>query len=261
MNIDLSILKRSLIAASFVFAMGSVQAASLGLTTDNPDIAADNSDIVYTYTAMCTSDDGGADAELCGTTAGNGKNATSWNVASEADSFGLLTIDGSGNFFTDVFESGTDTGYLQNGVYNLDANFNGDGTFSDGSISITYNGTFDLTGSAVGDNFTSGTALIADLADFGFSGTGAAGAFEFTYTNISGDLLAFFTDLNDVGGIIAGTFDQAPVTGDWDSNMSFQGDFAATSNVDTFVPVPAAVWLFGSGLLGLAGFARSRRKI
>ena len=26
----------------------------------------------------------------------------------------------------------------------------------------------------------------------------------------------------------------------------------------TAVPVPAAVWLFGSGLLGLAGFARRR---
>jgi len=25
------------------------------------------------------------------------------------------------------------------------------------------------------------------------------------------------------------------------------------------VPVPAAVWLFGSGLLGLAGFARRRK--
>jgi hypothetical protein len=29
----------------------------------------------------------------------------------------------------------------------------------------------------------------------------------------------------------------------------------------TVVPVPAAVWLFGSGLLGLAGVARRKKKI
>ncbi|MCW9006033.1 MAG: VPLPA-CTERM sorting domain-containing protein [Gammaproteobacteria bacterium] len=27
----------------------------------------------------------------------------------------------------------------------------------------------------------------------------------------------------------------------------------------TVVPVPAAVWLFGSGLIGLAGFARRKK--
>ena len=260
MNVDLSILKRSLVAASFVFAMSSVQAASLGLTSGNPDIAADDSGIVYTYTEMCTSDDGGLGAALCGTVEGKGGNAESWNVASEADSFGLLEIDGSGSFLTDVNASGADTGFLTGAVYDLDATFNGDGTFSGGSVSITYTGIFDLTGSGVSGDFTSGTALTADLLDFGFAGTGAAGGFEFLYTNITGDLLSFFTDANDVGGIIASTFDQAPVAGDWDTNMTFQGDFAATSNVDTFVPVPAAVWLFGSGLLGLAGFRRSRRK-
>lgn len=39
------------------------------------------------------------------------------------------------------------------------------------------------------------------------------------------------------------------------------GNIAALSNVRAFsvVPVPAAVWLFGSGLLGLVGLARRRR--
>jgi hypothetical protein len=30
--------------------------------------------------------------------------------------------------------------------------------------------------------------------------------------------------------------------------------------VPTVVPVPAAVWLFGSGLMGLAGIARRKKK-
>jgi len=37
------------------------------------------------------------------------------------------------------------------------------------------------------------------------------------------------------------------------------GDFAPFSHDGTYVPVPAAVWLFGSGLLGLVGIARRKR--
>ena len=36
-------------------------------------------------------------------------------------------------------------------------------------------------------------------------------------------------------------------------------DFAPFSHDATYVPVPAAVWLFGSGMLGLVGIARRRR--
>jgi hypothetical protein len=36
-------------------------------------------------------------------------------------------------------------------------------------------------------------------------------------------------------------------------------DFAPFSHDASYVPVPAAVWLFGSGLVGLAGIARRRR--
>jgi hypothetical protein len=41
---------------------------------------------------------------------------------------------------------------------------------------------------------------------------------------------------------------------------SFSNAFNGTLTVTSVVPVPAAVWLFGSGLLGLAG-AVFRRKI
>ena len=48
------------------------------------------------------------------------------------------------------------------------------------------------------------------------------------------------------------------VSGLWDASVIFGG--SAVSNVTAYsvVPVPAAVWLFGSGLLGLVGVARRK---
>lgn len=46
-----------------------------------------------------------------------------------------------------------------------------------------------------------------------------------------------------------------------DTNIHFEGDYswAVQSGDVSAVPVPAAVWLFGSGLIGLVGFARSKK--
>ena len=46
----------------------------------------------------------------------------------------------------------------------------------------------------------------------------------------------------------------------WDDFTNKGGNIAALSNVRAFsvVPVPAAVWLFASGLIGLVGVARKR---
>lgn len=63
-----------------------------------------------------------------------------------------------------------------------------------------------------------------------------------------------------VGDEFSGTFDIAwtslIVGGAFDGQT---GTYAATGTYSA-VPVPAAVWLFGSGLVGLVGVARRRRK-
>jgi hypothetical protein len=41
-------------------------------------------------------------------------------------------------------------------------------------------------------------------------------------------------------------------------NANFNASMASTP--DAVVPVPAAVWLFGSGLLSLVGIARRKKK-
>ena len=53
-----------------------------------------------------------------------------------------------------------------------------------------------------------------------------------------------------------------PLGGEW--NFEALGSGGLVSNLNNFyliqaVPVPAAVWLFGSGLLGLVGMARRKK--
>jgi hypothetical protein len=57
-------------------------------------------------------------------------------------------------------------------------------------------------------------------------------------------------------GVTSGDWEQYVAIGENDKNLSH----AILYGVPTPVPVPAALWLFGSGLLGLAGIARRRRK-
>ena len=50
-----------------------------------------------------------------------------------------------------------------------------------------------------------------------------------------------------------------PATGEWDTTNPFDG--RNLSHMSAYVvPVPAAVWLFGSGLLGLVGIARRKKE-
>jgi len=58
---------------------------------------------------------------------------------------------------------------------------------------------------------------------------------------------------------------QMPVGGYYDDYLSYQLDSEVDERVGTFlvntspVPLPAGVWLFGSGLLGLIGIARRKK--
>lgn len=93
--------------------------------------------------------------------------------------------------------------------------------------------------------------------EFELSGTGSTRTeiLTFSITGIDGDTIndyAIGSTLNPSSGEffaahIAGFFD----AGTGESSAKFAGSSP--------VPVPAAVWLFGSGLLGLVGVARRRR--
>jgi len=105
------------------------------------------------------------------------------------------------------------------------------------------------------DGWSSFTISVAadELLDFSFT---SATAHALTpVDNASGtslEGLGIMTD-GDMSELVLAYNDNALGTGDGDfDDMLVRAEFSA-------VPVPAAVWLFGSGLLGLIGIARRRK--
>lgn len=106
---------------------------------------------------------------------------------------------------------------------------------------------------------TSGASLLAPLStwggNFGLGGDGlgavgtSANLYYFTRSAVSGSVAAAF------GGAFQNTTGLATVT------LASNGDFSyvLAGETPTAVPLPAAAWLMGAGLLGLGGAARRRK--
>jgi len=93
------------------------------------------------------------------------------------------------------------------------------------------------------------------------AGQNATGFFDTAYP--TDPIIALPIDLSTFAGLSGDSFSQIRLTigsGYCVSELpcSSVPSFVGTYNVGSVVPVPAAVWLFGSGLVGLAGFARKR---
>jgi len=84
----------------------------------------------------------------------------------------------------------------------------------------------------------------------GNPGDSAAGFIEFIDLNLTGLTDGLHIDLFRCSSGSVETDDCQITNGN---------DFAPFSHDATYVPVPAAVWLFGTGLLGLVGVARRKR--
>jgi hypothetical protein len=96
------------------------------------------------------------------------------------------------------------------------------------------------------------TLYEADLTSFAFSGFGVNALFGYntmmTFCNAA--IAAYCTPAESVYmGILDG--------GDFNLNSK---KFSANGFQVTTVPVPAAVWLFGSGLLGMVSVAKRKKR-
>ncbi len=148
------------------------------------------------------------------------------DYAEAGNAFGLLepdTITATGVFDDAALSGGT-------GTVSFDAGSGNSLTITVGSVVLT---------EADDDLFGAGGASIGFFGGVPDDVNFAASFSEFSYFD---SLFDFFDAQDDAGFLISGT---------WDVN-SF--------STSTAVPVPAAVWLFGSGLLGLVGVSRRGKK-
>lgn len=145
---------------------------------------------------------------------------------------------------------------------------------------FTYSGGSDLSDATILDltsaTGTSGTGDIGSMVTFGTSGTVINSPFTFKPSTAVPNLLTIggwqidigtiaITDqttsiltLSGTGAISGNGLDLTPTQ--WTLSADFDevemiGSYSMTI---TAVPVPAAVWLFGSGLIGLIGIARRK---
>ena len=163
----------------------------------------------------------------------------------------LQTPDIFTSFQNTNYDAVTDIFTVDGFTQNVDGVSTGGGSFSL-TATITAGGT--LTSGTISITGLSNTLISGDLFRVGFANNGSQ-VLEFLFTPTGGDLLAAYNPLLRNGGIILS------VSGynDDNFNTSFsETNFGAFSDTAP-VPVPAAVWLFGSGLLGLLGFTKRAR--
>lgn len=118
-------------------------------------------------------------------------------------------------------------------------------------VTFTLNAVFD---SFVGNtySFTNGTLTAGSYVTATFDSLTLSGSGQFSAS-------LTYTDGTLVTSGASGSFDGSLFN---PTSTDFSGDFTANpviATVSPVVPIPAAMWLFGSGLLGLVGIARRKK--
>ena len=168
-------------------------------------------------------------------------------------------IEGTGITIGVLDVVGTDT---MDGQYIADAwlNFNATGGVTVNGVTTGTGGTIEIVGFVSGlslglNNPGSPVTLLTGTFDsWSFQNNGYAAIFDGFGSDTKDDLL-----LEDLGIPLDTQFEFFGFSIGYDINLDGIATAISTDVINTsVVPVPAAVWLFGSGLLGLVGVARRR---
>jgi hypothetical protein len=156
------------------------------------------------------------------------------------------TLDASGLALTLDDDGIGDPEDIIDGSFILDASIDDSGTLIGGTVTIT--------GLVPALGLGGATPLLTgSLTDFGFPAPGDGDLLEFLFSVTGGDAAGLYGGLDSIAGFALSNGTGFP--GD------FLGDFTGGGTAVTDVapvPLPAALWLFGAGLLGLVGVARNR---
>ena len=187
-----------------------------------------------------------------------------------------------------LFGGGTVVG---NNIFFSPTNFRAESNNTDGLVQESATLNVDVTLKNSGSGFVMDMFNLVEKGDYQMTGgtttsVTAGGSFSVTSLTTGGlnELNTFnATGLDTIGAVTAwdasSSIDLSSISG-WGSGtavqIQLQNDLSATSNLQgegafiqkkfgdigvivNPVPVPAAVWLFGSGLLGLVGIARRKK--
>jgi len=139
-------------------------------------------------------------------------------------------------------------------------------TTIDAATGIDFTGDQSVVVASSGD-LTMAYLAPATMTDFQFNPLSpnpvtvwSVGGYSFSMDNVTiGAQDATDLILSGTGTITGGGFD--PTQGTWEFSGQTASDitFSWSSSNATVIPIPAAVWLFGSGLIGLIGVARRKQ--
>jgi len=142
------------------------------------------------------------------------------------------------------------------GAFNATMNISTGGSFTLSGTGLLFTGGSLASNSQMSISFTNPTgALVNDEIGFlpGYICCGATNQDPNSFVSSTNGMVMTLCGANFGGGIFAGSYDDSA------------GNRLATYGMDlrlnlTLVPVPAAAWLFGSGLVSLIGLARRKKK-
>ena len=155
----------------------------------------------------------------------------------------------------------------ESGVTEVIFDFDGVGTFDCNPLCVSF-------ADEAGAVFSSGSGLLESDVTFNWTGPAHSSILSIDFSGfVAGDSFSFSANTNGIAGgvdtgfnsgdALAGALFRVYFADGSSGSATFLNDCGPTCSlaiVDTaVVPVPAAVWLFGSGLLGLVGVARRRR--
>lgn len=152
----------------------------------------------------------------------------------------------------------TDTGVT--GIIDFDTP---GGSFTNGAPFFGFNWTADVVASftaGAGQNWSTTTAAGSVSYNFTLTGSQVAIGVLFDWAGTPNPDIPVLIGWDAATGVVSAL----DLDGDGTPGVPMQagpfpGQTAAFSGLLTPVPVPAAVWLFGSGLVGLVGVARRRK--
>lgn len=272
----------ALVASAMIWS-GAVQSAAINLPpppVGDVDITTFGAALTYAYSPICNNSKKTATGAC--TTSGTYRPSYGerWDLTT-----GLLTI--TGKTMTLDPDAGGPTGpyNVTNGNFAFSAKFGFNSTGTALVLKIANDTPDDLviTGNTTAPGYAGSNLVTGEIADatkvsygggpfsssFGYAGTKnasgntSAGTFEFVLLNLTGNVAAganiaylvastsaLVHPLLGTGTLAGKTFDSLGV-GFWKNNFT-----ASNVRVDTYVPVPAALGLFGSALAAFFGLRR-----